>query len=88
MGAAFLVSQKSFAPLGACGDKLVLGTALVTVLRLDPRGLASRMRKAAVPHLLSDKISTFAHGGRARARSGVREGSERIREPAVAFSQT
>jgi branched-chain amino acid transport system permease protein len=36
-----LLSQKSFASLGAYGDKLVLGVVLVAVLCLCPRGLAS-----------------------------------------------
>jgi branched-chain amino acid transport system permease protein len=48
MGTAFLLSQKSFAPLDARGDKLVFRTALVTVLRLEPQaeggGLASGSR--------------------------------------------
>lgn len=47
IGAAFLVSQKSFASLGGYGDKLVLGAVLVAVLCLCPRGLASLKRKPA-----------------------------------------
>ncbi|MGE7416041.1 branched-chain amino acid ABC transporter permease [Methylobacterium tarhaniae] len=41
LGTALLLSQKSFASLGAYGDKLVLGVVLVAVLCLCPRGLAS-----------------------------------------------
>lgn len=40
VGTALLLSQKSFASLGAYGDKLVLGTVLVAVLCFSPRGLA------------------------------------------------
>jgi branched-chain amino acid transport system permease protein len=51
LGTALLLSQKSFASLGAYGDKLVLGAVLVAVLCLSPRGLASlwpRRRAAAL----------------------------------------
>lgn len=41
LGTALLLFQKSFASLGAYGDKLVLGAVLVAVLCLDPRGLAA-----------------------------------------------
>jgi branched-chain amino acid transport system permease protein len=47
IGTAFLVSQKSFASLGAYGDKLVLGAILVAILCLCPRGLGSLRNKAA-----------------------------------------
>jgi len=40
LGTALLLSQKSFASLGAYGDKLVLGAVLVAVLCLFPKGLA------------------------------------------------
>ncbi|SEP28647.1 branched-chain amino acid transport system permease protein [Methylobacterium sp. ap11] len=45
LGTTLLLSQKSFASLGAYGDKLVLGVILVAVLCLCPRGLASLGRK-------------------------------------------
>jgi branched-chain amino acid transport system permease protein len=41
LGTALLISQKSFASLGAYGDKLVLGAILVAVLCYSPRGLAA-----------------------------------------------
>jgi branched-chain amino acid transport system permease protein len=51
LGTALLLSQKSFASLGAYGDKLALGAVLVAVLCLNPRGLAAlrfgRRREAA-----------------------------------------
>jgi branched-chain amino acid transport system permease protein len=40
-GTALLMSQKSFASLGAYGDKLVLGAILVAALCYSPRGLAA-----------------------------------------------
>jgi len=46
VGTALLVAQKSFASLGAYGDKLVLGAILVAVLCFRPRGRASRTDKA------------------------------------------
>lgn len=50
VGTALLVSQKSFASLGAYGDKLVLGAILVAVLCLNPRGLAAlRPKRPAQP---------------------------------------
>jgi branched-chain amino acid transport system permease protein len=50
VGTALLVSQKSFASLGAYGDKLVLGAILVAVLCLNPRGLAAlRPKRRAEP---------------------------------------
>ena len=50
LGTALLLSQKSFASLGAYGDKLVLGIVLVTVLCLNPRGLAAlRFRRRPAP---------------------------------------
>lgn len=50
VGTALLVSQKSFASLGAYGDKLVLGAILVAVLCLNPRGLAAlRPKRSAEP---------------------------------------
>lgn len=45
-GAALVVSQKSFASLGAYGDKLVLGAVLVAVLCLRPGGLVRLKRKS------------------------------------------
>jgi branched-chain amino acid transport system permease protein len=46
LGTAILLVQKSFLSLGAYGDKLVLGTVLVVVLCLFPKGLASiRVRR-------------------------------------------
>jgi branched-chain amino acid transport system permease protein len=48
IGTAFLVSQKSFASLGAYGDKLMLGAVLVAILCLCPRGLASLKSKPAM----------------------------------------
>jgi branched-chain amino acid transport system permease protein len=47
LGTAILLSQKSFASLGAYGDKLVLGVILVAILCLCPRGLAALKRKPA-----------------------------------------
>jgi branched-chain amino acid transport system permease protein len=44
LGMAALLAQKSFASVGAYGDKLVLGAVLVCVLCLFPRGLASLLR--------------------------------------------
>jgi branched-chain amino acid transport system permease protein len=41
IGTALLMSQKSFASLGAYGDKLVLGAVLVAALCYSPRGLAA-----------------------------------------------
>jgi branched-chain amino acid transport system permease protein len=41
IGTALLMSQKSFASLGAYGDKLVLGAILVAVLCYSPRGLSA-----------------------------------------------
>jgi branched-chain amino acid transport system permease protein len=41
VGTALLMSQKSFASLGAYGDKLVLGVVLVAVLCYSPRGLSA-----------------------------------------------
>lgn len=43
LGTAILISQKSFASLGAYGDKLVLGVVLVAILCLCPRGLAASL---------------------------------------------
>ncbi len=47
-GTALLLGQKNFASLGAYGDALVLGTVLVGVLCLCPRGLASLWRRRAI----------------------------------------
>ncbi len=61
LGTALLLSQKSFASLGAYGDKLVLGAILVTVLCLNPRGLAAlsfSRRPAATP---DDEAGMPAH---------------------------
>jgi branched-chain amino acid transport system permease protein len=41
IGTALLMSQKSFASLGAYGDKLVLGAILVAALCHSPHGLAA-----------------------------------------------
>ena len=44
LGMAALLAQKSFASVGAYGGKLVLGTVLVLVLCLFPRGVAGLLR--------------------------------------------
>jgi len=45
LGTALLFGQKNFASLGAYGDKLVLGMALVGVLCLCPKGISSLWRQ-------------------------------------------
>ena len=44
LGTALLVGQTSFASLGSYGDKVLLGTVLLTILCLFPGGLASIRR--------------------------------------------
>ena len=48
LGTGLLLGQKSFASLGAYGDKLVVGTVLVAILCFCPQGLASLWRRRGI----------------------------------------
>jgi branched-chain amino acid transport system permease protein len=58
LGTALLMSQKSFASLGAYGDKLVLGAILVVVLCYSPRGLAALWSRRRNEGAASDTASS------------------------------
>lgn len=68
LGTALLLSQKSFASLGAYGDKLVLGVVLVGILCLCPRGLASLRRPRRVPEAVGEGRSPESPAALPRSR--------------------